>query len=71
MKTKLTLILLAHNEEKTILNDIVNIHQVILKKIKNVGNATCLEIERITKKQNIKIEKDVNFEKLYNEKKKI
>ena len=25
-----------------------------LKKIKNVGNATCLEIERITKKQNIK-----------------
>ena len=35
MKTKLTLILLAHNEEKTILDDIKNIHKIILKKIKN------------------------------------
>ena len=35
MKTKLTLILLAHNEEKTILGDIENINKNILKKIKN------------------------------------
>ena len=29
-------------------------YETRLKKIKNVGNATCLEIERITNKQNIK-----------------
>ena len=33
--------MLAHNEEKTILSDIVNIHQVILKKIKNVEFIIC------------------------------
>ena len=29
-------------------------YETRLKKIKNVGNTTCIEIERITKKQNIK-----------------
>ena len=41
MKTKLTLILLAHNEEKTILDDIKNIHKIILKKIKNTEFIIC------------------------------
>ena len=41
MKTQLTLILLAHNEEKTILKDIVNLHRTILKKIKNVEFIIC------------------------------
>ena len=41
MKTKLTLILLAHNEEKTILNDIKNINKTILKKIKNTEFIIC------------------------------
>ena len=63
MKTKLTLILLAHNEEKTILSDIVNIHQVILKKIKNVEFIICQDgsadkthkiISSVKKKYNIK-----------------
>tara|TARA_B100001758_G_C18193659_1_gene495970 strand:- start:23 stop:733 length:711 start_codon:yes stop_codon:yes gene_type:complete len=35
LKTKITLILLAHNEEKTILKDIKNINKNILKKIKS------------------------------------
>jgi len=55
--------LLAHNEEKTILSDIVNIHQVILKKIKNVEFIICQDgsadkthkiISSVKKKYNIK-----------------
>ena len=41
MKTKLTLILLAHNEERTILADIKNINNNILKKIKNTEFIIC------------------------------
>ena len=41
MKNKLTLILLAHNEEKTILSDIKNINNNILKKIKNTEFIIC------------------------------
>ena len=63
MKTQLTLILLAHNEEKTILNDIVNVHRIILKKIKNVEFIICQDgsadkthkiISSVKKKYNIK-----------------
>ena len=43
MKNKLTLILLAHNEEKTILGDIKNINNNILKKIKNTEFIICQE----------------------------
>tara|TARA_Y100000741_G_scaffold255879_1_gene197243 strand:+ start:673 stop:1383 length:711 start_codon:yes stop_codon:yes gene_type:complete len=41
LKTKLTLILLAHNEEKTILRDIEDINKNILKKIKNTEFIIC------------------------------
>ena len=62
MKTKLTLILLAHNEEKTILDDIKNIHKIILKKIKNTEFIICQDgsidkthkiISSVKKKYNI------------------
>ena len=62
MKTKLTLILLAHNEEKTILDDIKNIHKIILKKIKNTEFIVCQDgsldkthkiISSVKKKYNI------------------
>ncbi len=41
MKTILTIILLAHNEEKTILDDIKKIHNIILKKIKDTEFIIC------------------------------
>ena len=62
MKTKLTLILLAHNEEKTILDDIKNIHKKILNKIKNTEFIICQDgsvdkthkiISSVKKKYNI------------------
>ena len=62
MKTKLTLILLAHNEEKTVLDDIKNIHKIILKKIKNTEFIICQDgsidkthkiISSVKKKYNI------------------
>jgi len=63
LKTKLTLILLAHNEEKTILDDIKNIHKIIIKKIKNTEFIICQDgsldkthkiISSVKKKYNIK-----------------
>ena len=62
MKTKLTLILLAHNEEKTILGDIKKIYKIILKKIKNTEFIICQDgsldkthkiISSVRKKYNI------------------
>ncbi|HJN84647.1 MAG TPA: glycosyltransferase family 2 protein [Candidatus Pelagibacter bacterium] len=62
MKTILTIILLAHNEEKTILDDIKKIHNIILKKIKDTEFIICQDgsidkthkiISSIKKKYNI------------------
>ena len=62
MKTILTIILLAHNEEKTILDDIKKIHNIILKKIKDIEFIICQDgsidkthkiISSIKKKYNI------------------
>jgi|TARA_B100001079_G_scaffold132352_1_gene113393 hypothetical protein len=62
LKTILTIILLAHNEEKTILDDIKKIHNIILKKIKDTEFIICQDgsidkthkiISSIKKKYNI------------------
>tara|TARA_Y100001970_G_C14030836_1_gene748505 strand:- start:187 stop:897 length:711 start_codon:yes stop_codon:yes gene_type:complete len=63
LKKKFTLILLAHNEEKTILKDIKSVNKIIIKKIKNAEFIICQDgstdkthkiITSVKKKYNIK-----------------